>query len=246
MQLSYLATGLAESRKIIEKIGRIAMSRNEDLRYEVLLLTQKMQRVFPQKISPDVVRAWNSCPLAILEARLLKAFGAMPASSIFGLASTVTIPATTERFVANNHFVVGTSVSAAVRISCIGSVFRRWLLGKVEELSGERSLRYSRLRKPLVDAPIIAELGEGAAETSLAEIWWLLEQQPNGEAGTLLVNGDANIFYVRDVDGIMFAVRVFWDDLGWFVDAISVKHPNPWAVGDRVFSRNPVTSDAVS
>ena len=58
-----------------------------------------------------------------------------------------------------------------------------------------------------VDGPILAELGgEAKAETTLTEVYSLMEAQKNGENGPLLTNGYANIFYVRDVNGALRAV----------------------------------------
>ena len=56
--------------------------------------------------------------------------------------------------------------------------------------------------------------------------------------GPLLTNGYANIFYVRDANGVLRAVSVYWYDGGWDEYAVGVAHPNTWFDGRRVFSRN--------
>lgn len=146
---------------------------------------------------------------------------------------TVTI-ARTERFIARKKFAVDTTV----KISCLGDNFQELFLGKVEELLGEITLRYQKLRKASRDISIINELGgEEKAETVLAEIYALLERQRNGEKGTLLTNGYANIFYVRNVIGVLCAVDVRWRGDGWFVGADSVGSPYGWYEGHQVFSR---------
>jgi hypothetical protein len=92
-----------------------------------------------------------------------------------------------------------------------------------------------------VDGPIINELGgEAKAETTLSEMFSLMEKQKNGESGVLLNNGYANIFYIRDQNGVLRAVGVDWDDGGWYVGAYSVEDPGGWRVGRQVFSRNSV------
>ena len=98
-------------------------------------------------------------------------------------------------------------------------------------------LRYAKLTRSSLDAPILEELGD-KAEASLSQMYALMARQANGQEGVLLTNGWANIFYVRDINGELRAVRVRWDGRGWFVDAYSVTYPNGWYDGNRVFSRN--------
>lgn len=147
---------------------------------------------------------------------------------------TVAIPARTERFVAGDRFVLnyGPKAKPGVRISYLGDQFKAWLLRKTEEPAAETMLRYSKLVKPSVDGPILAELGD-KAETTLAQIWALMELQSNGEEGVLLTNGWANIFYVNGR-----AVDVYWHGDGWRVGAYPVSDPYEWSGESRVFSRN--------
>ena len=153
--------------------------------------------------------------------------------------NSITNPGTTEKFIARDRFAVNTKSDAPVKISYLGDNFKKWFLGKVEEPFIESALRYGKLRKPSVDASIIAELGgEEKAETTLTELWQALEKQPNGEKGDLLTNGYANIFYIRDVNGVLRAVRARWYGDGWIVFAFSVEGPFWWFAGHRVFSRN--------
>jgi predicted metal-dependent peptidase len=98
-------------------------------------------------------------------------------------------------------------------------------------------LRVSQLKKNSLDKPILAELGD-KAETTLSAIWELLTKQPNGESGVLLTNGYANIFYVRDAKGVLWAVGARWSSGGWYVCASSVEGPGGWNEGSQVFSRN--------
>ena len=65
-----------------------------------------------------------------------------------------------------------------------------------------------------------------------------MEAQQNGEKGSLLTNGYANIFYIKDVNGVLRTVRVSWGGGGWYVYAYAVTHPNGWDDGHRVFSRD--------
>jgi hypothetical protein len=160
---------------------------------------------------------------------------------------TVNILATTSKFIARDHFIKDTGRKAKVKISYLGDNFTGWFLddnGKVENPIAATTLCYGKLRKASLDAPIIIELGgEIKAETALTEMFSLMEEQRDGEAGVLLNNGYANIFYIRDKKRVLRAVRVRWRgwlDVGWYVHARSVGYPHGWSAGGQLFSRNPV------
>ena len=177
------------------------------------------------------------------ESPLIKKFADMIAEScrpkLLELVGLVPILATTERFVAKDRFVLDKSDSAKVKISYLGDNLKAWLLDKVEEPFGGSTLCTFKLRESSLDGPIIAELGgEAKAETTLSEIHTLMAKQPNGEQGKLLINGYANIFYVRDITGVLRAVSVYWYGDGWDVYADSISGPSRWDDGFQVFSRN--------
>ncbi len=157
---------------------------------------------------------------------------------------TVTIPATTGKFVAKDRFVINTKRNAPVKISYLGDNFKVWFLNgdsKTEDPISEQTLRYHKLRQSSVDGPIITELGgEAKAETTLSAPLSLMEKQKHGEDGVLLNNGYANIFYIKDNAGVLRAVSVYWLDDGWHVSARSVEDPYRWHGGHQVFSRNSV------
>jgi hypothetical protein len=171
-------------------------------------------------------------------------------SDLLELVSIVMISATTSKFVAKDKFVVNTKRNAKVLISAVWDNFTNWFLsgdGKIEDPINEQVLRYHKLRKSSVDGPIIAELGgEAKAETTLTEMFSLMEKQKNGEDGVLLNNGYANIFYIRDKNGVLRAVYVAWVDDGWYVYAHPVDDSHGWRDGSRVFSRNTLKSSETS
>jgi hypothetical protein len=152
---------------------------------------------------------------------------------------TTTVAATTTLFVARDRFVVNTGKKAPVKISDLGGNFKDWFLEKVEQPFVGSTLKYGKLSRSSVDGPILAELGgEAEAETTLTELYALMEVQKNGENGTLLTNGYANIFYVRDVTGTLRAVNASWYDDGWGVYADAVTDPDAWNDDNQVFSRD--------
>lgn len=163
---------------------------------------------------------------------------------LLDLVGTVTTSATTGKLVAKEKFVINIKRNAPVKISYLGDNFNAWFLngdGKTEDPISEQILRYHKLRQSSVDGPIITELGgEAKAETTLLEMFSLMEKQKHGEDGVLLNNGWANIFYIKDSAGVLRSVRVRWRGDGWGVLADSVEDPRGWLVGDQVFSRNSV------
>lgn len=160
-------------------------------------------------------------------------------STILALMGSTDTLLTYGRFVTKNGFKVDTCDSAEVKISFLGDNFKTWFLDKVEETMEDVSLFYFDLLRNSLDASIIQDLGgETKVETTLCAIWTLLKMQRNGEPGILLTNGYANIFYIKDTQGVLRAVGVYWRGGGWYVYAGSVTLPCEWDAGRRVFSRN--------
>lgn len=145
--------------------------------------------------------------------------------------------AAVEHFVAAEKFREGKTTDG-VKIAWLGDNFKTNFLGKTEEGIKEAELKIHKLDQNLLDAPIMNELGD-TAETTLAHLWELLKRQPKGEEGELLVNGWANIAYIRDGSGELWAVNSRWraGSGGWHVEALSVTHPLRWYAGSQVVSR---------
>jgi hypothetical protein len=146
---------------------------------------------------------------------------------------TIAIPAPNAPFIPNASF---TTKNRKVRISMVWEEFRKRFFDETAEMPTSVSLRKYKLLRPSPDAPIIEALGgESAVETSVASVFAMMERQPLGQAGALQVNGYANIFYVRDKDGVLCAVRVGWDGEGWIIDAIPVNDPLAWNGQHQIF-----------
>jgi len=156
----------------------------------------------------------------------------------------VVIPATTAKFVAKDKFMINTNRNASVKISYLGDNFTARFLcgdGKIEDPISKQILRYAKLSKASGDGSIIEELGgEAKAETTLSEMFSLMEKQGKGEDGALLNNGYANLFCIKDGTGVLRAVYVHWRCDGWSVGADSVGGMHRLNDGDRVFFRNSV------
>lgn len=146
---------------------------------------------------------------------------------------TTAIPTPGTPFAPEANF---TSKNNEVRISAVWAEFRKRFFDGTAELPVAVSLRRYKLLKPSPDEAIIEALGgESKVETSVGSVFSMLQGQPLGQAGPLQVNGYANIFYVRDTDGALCAVRVGWDGEGWVIDAISVDDPLAWNGHHQIF-----------
>lgn len=145
-----------------------------------------------------------------------------------------------EKFVARDHLKVNIQNNTSVKMSWLGEGFTTCFLDKIEETRAkEIVLHYHALKNNSTDAPIIVELGsQGRVETTLAEIFALMQMQGSGENGALLTNGHTNIFYVLDSKGLRRSVCLDWAHGGWSLYNGSDGHPSGWSFGDRVFSRS--------
>ena len=164
----------------------------------------------------------------LMQERMLKALMPLLLEHI----DTITLQMTTDQFIARDEFAVGVN-----GIAYVGENFKQWFVPKIESPGAEITLRYAELLESSLDAPIIEELGN-TAETMLAHIAALMKRQKTGKSGALLTNGYADIFYVKDVMGVLRAVGVYRCDDGWYVQAYSVSNPNRLRDGHRVFSCN--------
>ena len=161
-------------------------------------------------------------------------------SDLLEPVTTISVPAV-EAFSTREMLTVGTH--EGVKIGWNGKNFKKNFVnlkdtGKNEISVPAQKLRVHRLRQNSVDGPIIAELGgEEKVENYLATMFAMMKKQGTGQTGDLLVNGWANIFYIKDDDDTLWAVRCIWLVSGWYVGARSLSGPNGWSAGDQVFSR---------
>ena len=167
---------------------------------------------------------------------ILRGYGEVVVKLLQALGE-VAFPGATN-FVAKDHFVKDTSDTATVKILDLGSNFTTWFIGKVEAKVAPSTIGYGKLLQWAKGTVILAFLGgETKAETSLAEIFHLMSLQANGGVSVLLTNGLANIFFVRDVSGVLRVVRVLWSGGGWYLGAFEASRASGWGDGVQVFSR---------
>jgi hypothetical protein len=141
-----------------------------------------------------------------------------------------------KRFIAKENFGRGKVING-VKFYDLGDNFIKVFVPKVETDIEAAVLRSHELLRNSKDLAILREMEGGKEIIALAHFHHLLTLQGEGQEGTLLVNGYANIFYIVGTDGNLWVVHAFWYDDGWHVFAYPVECPDGWGAGRRAFSR---------
>lgn len=122
-----------------------------------------------------------------------------------------------EEFAAIQKFQVGVDRESRVHIVCISQGFQKHYGNKVESVLLKTSIYgYSLLKEKTIEEVIDAFGGIIRSETSLYDLWKRLEQQPDGEGGDLLTDGKVNTFFIPDIFGILYPVRLRYLN-GWHI-----------------------------
>jgi hypothetical protein len=116
------------------------------------------------------------------------------------------------------------TIAKKYNISYFGDNFKEWF-GKMEVKPSKVKLKTITLERDMLDKEILSELKP--KEITLGDLFSNLKTADKMEW---------YIAYIRDKDGVLRAVVVFWDVDGWFVRAYSVGYPGGWFAGYRVFS----------
>lgn len=149
--------------------------------------------------------------------------------TVLSFISASVIPALVKSFSVKAHFKQ--NLTAKVKVSYVDPDIHTWLSATVTPRYGY-DLKCFELTKNANDTAVTKGLGENY-KVDMAAIWAMMSEQPNGEAGNLLNNGYANIFYV---EGCVVDVR--WSGGGWSVYVSRFGGDGDWGAGSRVFSRN--------
>ncbi len=139
----------------------------------------------------------------------------------------------TENFVATQHFRLGNPDVRIAGLSFMHSPI-------VEESVAASTLNIYNPVSTSTGMAILQALGGNRCRISLAEFWQFLLQQPNGESGVMLTDGNSNAAYVSDSNGATWIIDVFWKDAGWYIylfpvgaDSLGVTY---WNAGTRFFA----------
>jgi len=155
-----------------------------------------------------------------------------PAAPLLQPLETAAVPAAAAPLLIRDYF----KKNAKIKFANVFGDFKNRFFDKTEPAAPETTYRKHSLLRIAPDAPIIAELGGAAkAEGTVAAALALLQRQGKGEAGFLQTNGFANIFYAKDKDGVLCAIRIGWTDGGWIIDAIPVLDPLAWNGKHEIF-----------
>lgn len=206
-------------------------------------LSAKVQYALPLGMDADEVQRWIDSPKRRIvlvvddEVPTEGRSAATPvAQRLLESVTVVKLPQLPE-FPAADRFKEDTK--GAVRIWSLGDNFKAKFLKKTEGPCEAMDVKVHKLLKRSRDPAIMTELGS-AYELTLSQFFHLIAQQGKGEkAGPLLVNGWANVAYIPDDDGSVWAVHAYWDadNGGWSVGARSVGDPLDWYDGRQVLSR---------
>ena len=147
------------------------------------------------------------------------------------LVTTVSVSAH-YRFVMKDHL-------QSANIGWTGDSFKGLFLKKGEENVPARKINVNRLKTSSRDPEIMAEIGPEKRMTFLAHFTEMIEKQSNGQPGDLKTDGSANVAYIPDDEGNLWAVNANWNSnyRYWNVEANSVENPNEWNAGNQFFSK---------
>ena len=117
-----------------------------------------------------------------------------------------------------------------------GDNFARLFLGKTLKGAPAGMVAVNQLKEYSTNQQLKDELGNEAV-TPFASMLSLVEKQRNGETGSLLVNGWANLVLV-EVEGELWVVLVYWYFYCrcWGVGAYPLENPRRWRDGYQILS----------
>jgi len=154
--------------------------------------------------------------------------GKFPLPKLLEFVKTISLPAV-GKFVATEKFRPGKTIDD-IKVGWLGDNFKKHLLPKVEnkEVVAEE-LAMNKLLKNSRDPAIITALGgEEKVEIGLGQFWEFLKT----------ANQDFwYVAYIRDTEGMLWAVGAYWGCDGLCVEAASLGGPLVWNTVSRFLSR---------
>lgn len=152
---------------------------------------------------------------------------------VLASGQVIKISSTGQQFFAKEKFKENTRQTAEVKISFIGHNFARFFLkgeGKIENPIRSCSMQSHKLNQDSKSAKIVNFLGgRKKSIIGLAELFELLKRGA--------VKTHSTMFYIRDIEGIVRVVTVYWDAKGYDIDARAEDETYTWHHGLRIFIR---------
>jgi hypothetical protein len=194
---------------------------------------EKMQEILESGLLADIVCGDIS---RTNRHKFRKSLGLHQPRERFSFDGCAEISASKKRFIAKEKFVEDNGPDAKIKILNLDDAFKRRFLGKIDppQQSSAR-LQYVML-KPASKGFINNLGGEGDVESSLYEMFFLLEKQGHGEAGPLLTNCYWNIFFIRDLMNKLCTVSLLYGMDGWEIYAND--NPDGFGPNNKIFSKN--------
>lgn len=91
---------------------------------------------------------------------------------------------------------------------------------------------------------LLDDLGHFSEYAKFVHMWELLERQPdgpNGKKDILAVDGNANVFFIKQNPSCFWAVFCGWKDDGWVIGAVHHTGQWVWQPGTRIFASAALT-----
>lgn len=143
------------------------------------------------------------------------------------------------KFVSGDYFRLSPGFIACMNNEFINRFLRSLSGGKIYKPTKKQKIGSSRLLKDEWFVRVIKLLGGDAiAETTLAEMFALMEMHKNGEkvlltGGRYGRNAETNVFFVRDIRGVVHSIGLArpdgWEQKGWII--VADLNPSPYFIG---------------
>lgn len=135
---------------------------------------------------------------------------------------TLRFPGTKKPFSVHKHFRINMHPRAHVQISGLNEQFLAWFGDVVEDSVPASELCAHLLQETAKTISIFSAFGgKTKVETTLTEVYFLLEKKPHGELISMLgiSTGTDNLFFIRDRTGNLRTVIARWFFGGWSLAA---------------------------
>jgi hypothetical protein len=226
-EMSKLAKQIEKAGLKPEEVGNLVESIGQLRQF---ILTEKWSNQFPDSITHNIsALLWNANydRVKILPVNLMPG----PALKLVGIKI---LPRTKDDFVVKEKFVVNYNEwGAPVKIFMINDEFLQWFGEKVEKPRRKTKLYCYRLKQPSNIGQIVCDLG-GCEEiaTKFSIIYSLMERHHSNRFffswGDLISNGPTNVFFIRDINGILRIIDMHWSSYGWTIWARPLSESRSW------------------
>lgn len=207
---------------------------------QALAIIQELHKIqsWPKELSENDFRwvmANFSEAMGIATNAIVNRNNQTTSSSILSeVINKIHVPATSNKFIVQDWFIVDSDEHVGIGIKSIGNNFVNWFMDKTEDPFCGSNIGWRKLKEDANNHLILSGLGgEKKAETKIYEIVFMMIN-----AKYYLLNGDyANVFFARDINNTLRAVDVHVDESGNFhIGARSLECSNEQEAGNYLFT----------